>query len=95
LRGRCSRERWPGVSCSYKLRERLEQSTGQVGNCVLILNQPATDYSQFDMLEDWVRAVKADTSSDSLAVKVLRAKPANAVDACFINGERVTDAAAA
>ena len=42
-------------------------------------------------MDRWVAAIKADTSEDPLVVKVVRNKPTEAVDACWIEGERVTD----
>ncbi len=76
---------------SFKLRERLRESTGSVSSHVLMLNKPSSDLSNLDMLARWVRAIKADTSSDAMAVKVQRAKPADAVDMCWINNQKVTD----
>ncbi len=46
------------------------------------------------LMARWLDAIQADTSSDPLAAKVLRNKPADAVDTCFINGAAVTDATA-
>jgi hypothetical protein len=47
----------------------------------------------FDLLDRWLTAIEADTSSDPLEVKVVRNKPGDAVDACFINDQKVTDMA--
>jgi hypothetical protein len=41
-----------------------------------------------------VAAIKADTSNDPQAVKVVRNRPADAGDACWISGVRTTDPAA-
>src|SRR5205085_11291837 len=56
------------------------------------LNAPAQD--GFLALDRWVAAVKADTSDTLLAKKVIKNKPADIVDTCWIEGERSTDAAA-
>lgn len=42
----------------------------------------------------WLDAVKADTSSDPIETKIVKNKPADAVDTCFIGGAPVTNAAA-
>ena len=42
-------------------------------------------------MDRWLSNIEADPSHDPLEVKVLRAKPEDAVDACFIEGEKVTD----
>jgi len=42
-------------------------------------------------MDRWVAAIKADMSEDPLAVKVLRNKPEDAVDTCWLEGKRVTD----
>src|SRR5204862_6200668 len=73
---------------SMKLRERLRQSTGSIGNHVLLLDKPFEDLSGVEVLAAWVRAIKADASSNSLADKVIKNKPAAAVDACWINGQK-------
>jgi hypothetical protein len=83
-------------SCFHSLetRARLQSSIGTSANQVLFtVTNPATVAQQFDLLDKWVAAYKADNSADSSAVKVLRAKPAAAVDSCWINGQQVTDAA--
>ncbi|EPX62736.1 hypothetical protein D187_008924 [Cystobacter fuscus DSM 2262] len=78
---------------SYKMRERLRQSTGSIVNHVLVLDKTHDDLSGFDTLAAWVRSIKSDKTADTLETKVARHKPANAVDACWINGRRETDPA--
>lgn len=78
---------------SYKLRERLRESTGSIANHVLLLDKPSSDQSAFDMLVAWVRGIKSDKSAESIATKVIKNKPQAAEDACWINGTRVTDIA--
>ena len=45
----------------------------------------------FLLLDRWLSAVEADTSSDPLETKIVRDKPADAVDSCFIAEHQVTD----
>jgi hypothetical protein len=78
---------------SYKMRERLRQSTSSIVNHFLLLDKPYDDPSGFDTLAAWVRSIKSDKTSDTLETKVARHKPANAGDACWINGRRETDPA--
>jgi hypothetical protein len=70
---------------------RLVKTNGHADNQVVLRLAPE-DVS-FDVLDRWLAAIEADTSSDPLAVKVVRNKPADAVDACWINGQKVIDAA--
>lgn len=76
---------------TFKLRRRLENSTGQKTSAVLLLNKPALDNIELDIMAAWLRAVKADNRAGSLTEKVARNRPADAVDSCWINGSRVTD----
>lgn len=46
------------------------------------------------LMSRWLDAIKADTSNDSLEKKIVRNKPADAVDTCFIGGVAVTDSSA-
>jgi len=43
------------------------------------------------LMDQWLTAIEADTSSNPREVKVVNDKPAAAVDTCFINGAPVTD----
>jgi hypothetical protein len=86
---------------SWVMRQRLEKTNGHADNHVILARAdtdtasavPLTTAS-FDLLDRWVAAIKADRSKAPLAVKVRRHRPADAVDACWINGVRTTDAAA-
>jgi hypothetical protein len=71
---------------------RLEKTNGHADNHVTM--QLAPPDVSFDVLDRWLEAIEADTSSESLATKVVRNKPADAVDACWISGRKVTDRAA-
>jgi len=74
---------------TWETRARLIEANGHADNHVVFLSPPSG--TSLDVLDRWVAAVKADTSTDPLAVKVVRNKPADAVDSCWINGQRVTD----
>jgi len=56
----------------------------------------ALTLQSFLLIDQWVGAIKADTSSASLAEKVVHAKPATAVDFCYLTSDttfatKVTD----
>lgn len=85
---------------SYAMRQRLIKANGHADNQIiwtssepLLGNQTANEQA-FLLMDKWLAAIESDTSADSLEVKVLRNKPAEAVDACWIAGKKVTDRAA-
>ena len=45
------------------------------------------------LMSRWLTAIKADASGDPLETRIVRNKPADAVDTCFINGVPVTEPA--
>jgi hypothetical protein len=47
--------------------------------------------SSFVLLDQWLAAAEADHSNAPLENKIVRNKPADATDACFIDGAMVTD----
>jgi uncharacterized tannase-like protein DUF6351 len=71
---------------------RLVKANGRADNYVTMQLAPS-DVS-FDVLDRWLTAIEADTSNAPLATKVIRNKPADAVDSCWISGVKVTDKAA-
>jgi hypothetical protein len=83
---------------SYTLRERLRVANGHAGN-QLIWTFPGPGIAPpgpiadeaFLLMDRWLAAVEADTSGAPRNVKILRHKPVDAVDACFIGGVKVTD----
>jgi hypothetical protein len=83
---------------SYTLRERLRVANGHADNQIiwtfpgpgLAPPTPIADEA-FLLMDRWLAAVEADRSSASRSVKILRHKPTDAVDACFVNGAKVTD----
>lgn len=52
---------------------------------------PCSDTSPLLLMDSWLAAIEADTSTATLADKVLANRPEAAVDACFISGQPVTD----
>jgi hypothetical protein len=93
---------------SWVMRQRLIESNGHAANHVILAYPFADDLvpgipgpsgaaaqlESFNLLDRWVAAIKADTSSEPLADKVAHNRPADATDACWVNGVRTTDAAA-
>ncbi len=78
---------------TWVMRARLAKTHGSADNHVVLSSSDFASVSidLMDLMDRWVAAIKADTSEDPLAVKVVRNKPTEAVDACWIEGERVTD----
>lgn len=88
---------------SYSTRERLRRANGDAENQVIWTTAtddfltvgrdlPGSVFTEaFDTLDTWVAAVTADTSSLPTAEKVRLDRPAAAVDACFIGGQKVVD----
>jgi hypothetical protein len=82
---------------SYELRSRLDRDAGGHANQIIWTNplslagDPTATREAFLLLDRWVARIEADQSDDPLEVKVVRAKPADAVDACWIGGRKVTD----
>ena len=83
---------------SYTLRERLRAANGHADNQIIWTfpgpgiapPTPIADEA-FLLMDRWLADVEADTSAAPRSVKILRHKPADAVDACFIDGVKVTD----
>ena len=75
---------------TWVMRARVAKTHGSADNHVVLLSPPDPEV-EFDLMDRWVAAIKADASEDPLPIKVVRNKPAEAVDACWIEGERVTD----
>lgn len=78
---------------SYSIRERLIQANGHYENQVIWENSPVSPMRReaFLLTDRWLAAIEADTSDDPLEVKVRKNRPAQAADACWIGGEKVTD----
>lgn len=84
-------------SRSYMMRARLQRANGRADNQIIwnsdvaLLGSPAMNAEALAMMDRWVAAIEADTSSASPAEKVVRNKPADAEDGCWVAGRRVSD----
>jgi hypothetical protein len=89
---------------SYVMRARLQKASGHHGNQIIwTFPQLAPDTDPSDgtiistpesvaLLDQWLSRIEADHSDRPLEEKVVRDRPADAVDSCWINGSRITDA---
>ena len=81
---------------SYSLRARLERANGTSANDVMIVGPQALSKEMenyaIDKMDQWLTNIFADTSSDSLPKKILRAKPSDLTDSCWTpTGERIVE----
>ncbi|GAB3443808.1 DUF6351 family protein [Actinophytocola sediminis] len=85
------------------MRARLIAANGTAANHVLLTTSPsatgagnptAVADEALRLIDQWLTAIEADQSDDPPQVKVVRNKPAGAVDACYpATGIRITDQA--
>jgi Tannase-like family of unknown function (DUF6351) len=74
---------------SFALKQRMELSNGQADNHVVWRGgQPA---SPFDVMDQWLTSVEADTSNRALEEKIVANRPAEAEDQCFAGDQSFTD----
>jgi hypothetical protein len=87
---------------AFAVRDRLDRVNGGHGNQVIwrygpgLLPPPQLMVDSLVTIDKWVAAIKADTSTASLEEKVVKNKPAEAFDFCYIGNDyttRVTDRA--
>ncbi|GAC1409497.1 MAG: DUF6351 family protein [Burkholderiaceae bacterium] len=91
---------------SFSLRERLDKANGNHDNHVMwrygtSLSPPAASgltLQAFLTMDKWMTNLKADTSSSPVEQKIVKAKPAEAVDFCYLSTDtgfttKVTDKA--
>ncbi len=87
---------------AFAVRDRLDRVNGGHGNQVIwrygpgLLPPPQLMVDSLVTIDKWVAAIKADTSAATLAEKVLKNKPAEAFDFCYIGTDyttKVTDRA--
>jgi hypothetical protein len=82
---------------SYITRARLDEANGRHDNHVIwtttapIPGEPSAASEAFLLMDRWLAAIEADDRPMPLELKVLRHKPADAVDACWIASQKVTD----
>jgi len=70
----------------FAVRERLIDANGNADNHVLWRGNDATSVplnQAFAVMAQWVESIKSDHSEASLREKVIRNKPATAVDGCY------------
>ncbi len=70
----------------FALRERVRQANGGSSANMMMWRSISEDKAQ-QIFDKWVLAYKTDTSSDPQRTKMLRARPAEAVDGCFDKSE--------
>jgi len=84
---------------SYVQRARRIKANGHADNQVIwtsgvpLNGEPAPTADSLRLLDVWVARIKRDTRPGSAEEKVRRNKPADAVDACWIGGRKITDEA--
>jgi hypothetical protein len=66
----------------FALRERVRQANGGSSANMMMWRSVSGDKAQ-EVFDRWMLAYKSDTSHDPQRAKMLRAKPADAVDGCF------------
>ncbi|TMD10689.1 MAG: hypothetical protein E6J02_00145 [Chloroflexi bacterium] len=84
---------------TYEFRNRLLRDNGTAANMVYwegpccLLTYVAFQTRAFLLMDRWLAAIEADHSAVPQPSKVINDKPADAVDACFIGGQEITDQA--
>jgi hypothetical protein len=82
---------------SYSMRERLVAANGHANNHVIFMSPaplvvlPSVADEAFLLMDSWLAGIEADASADSLPAKVVKHKPAGAVDSCYLGPQKVTD----
>jgi hypothetical protein len=98
IRGHDNEEIHTDIS-SYIMRQRLLEANGHADNHAIFLSPaplvplPMVTEEAFRLMDQWLANIEADTSKDPKDVKVVRNKPAGAVDSCWVGTEKITDAA--
>jgi hypothetical protein len=77
---------------TFALRERLRNANGTDANHV-VWRGGTPPGGTFVVMDKWLSAVEADTSSDSLEAKIIRDKPPEAANACWVGDTMFTDEA--
>jgi len=81
---------------AFAVRDRLDRSNGGHGNQVIwrygpgLLPPPQLMVDSLVTIDKWVAAIKADTSNTPLEQKVVKNKPAEAFDFCYIGTDYTT-----
>ncbi|HTU14681.1 MAG TPA: DUF6351 family protein [Solirubrobacterales bacterium] len=79
---------------TYRMRARLDRFNGGHANQIMFRAKGGSSTSAMsdtaiDTLGTWMDAIAADDSGAPKPEKVVNNKPANAVDACWITGQRI------
>jgi hypothetical protein len=81
---------------AFAVRDRLDRVNGGHGNQVIwrygpgLLPPPQLMVDSLVTIDKWVAAIKADTSNAPLEAKVVKNKPAEAFDFCYIGNDYTT-----
>ena len=81
------------------MRRRLLEANGHADNHAIFISPaplvplPSVTAEAFSLMDQWLANIEADTSADPRDVKVVRNKPAGAVDSCWVGTSKVTDQA--
>ena len=75
---------------TYVNRNRLIATNGNADNHVFWTALPSS-VSTFQAMDRWLAAIEADQSADPIRLKIVRDKPADVVNACWISGVKITD----
>ena len=67
----------------FAARDRLAEMNGNADNYIMWRGNPVPYETAWNTLTSWIEAYKADTAPGTQREKVLRRKPAAAVDGCF------------
>lgn len=82
----------------FTIRERFLRATGRADNMAIWMNADGgltgtVVALALDTMSRWLDAIQQDRSNDSAIVKVVRAKPREAIDACWsADGTRIDEA---
>jgi hypothetical protein len=77
---------------THQVQARIAAANGSASNLAIFVQPPRT-WTPLLVLNEWLDKVARDTSNDRAAVKVARNRPADALDACWIQGQRINEPA--
>ena len=75
---------------SHSIRERLIKANGNANNQVIVGDQAPIDLL-IEQMDRWLTAIVADSASGPMALKVVKNKPADVVDACWSGTEKIVE----
>jgi hypothetical protein len=77
---------------AFRMEERLVRTHGHGDNHAIW--RGGNSGLAFETMDQWLTAIEANTTGNPLHVKVVKNRPASAIDSCFIGGVQTTDQAA-